>query len=249
MGKVTERRGWRVATAVALVPLVAWQWGPGVNVASAVSRAPATTAGFYQPLLAAIAARAPTPVRVEVVPTEQHWESVYVAPHDALARGWERQLDIADNALFYRAGPLDPGVYRRWLLDNGVTFVALPAAPLDYAGQREGHLLRQPGGVAGLTPVWQSRHWELWRVEGTPGLVSGAGWVTYLGPDAVTVTLAQVGAGALTLRVRWTRYWSVVSGDGCIQAGPGGWTTLHRRRSGVLRLATTFDPLGGSGHC
>ena len=35
-----------------------------------------------------------TPVRVEVVPTEQHWESVYVARSDLLARGWDRQLDI-----------------------------------------------------------------------------------------------------------------------------------------------------------
>jgi hypothetical protein len=237
---------WRGAAALVLVPLVVWQWGPGKNVLATVSRGPATTAGFYRPLIDEVASRAPTPVRVEVVPTEQHWESVFVPPHDVVARGWERQIDIANNAIFYRSGALNSGSYRQWLVRNGVSFVALPNAPLDYAATGEGRLLRS-GEVPGLTLVWHTPQWQLWQVDGTPGLVNGTGHVTRLGPDAVTLTTS--GPGPLTLRVRWTRYWSVASGNACIKAGPGGWTTVSARGPGAVELHTTFDPLGGSGHC
>src|SRR5881397_2394099 len=33
--------------------------------------------------------------------TKHHWDSNFVAPHAALARDWERQLDIDVNVLFY----------------------------------------------------------------------------------------------------------------------------------------------------
>ena len=41
------------------------------------------------------------PARIEVVPTRDHWEARWLAPHVAIARGWERQLDRDRNALFY----------------------------------------------------------------------------------------------------------------------------------------------------
>jgi len=239
-------RGWYAVLAVVVVPLVVWQWAPGENVVLAVSRAGPTTAGFYRPLVAAVAARAAAPVRVEVVPTEQHWESVYVAQHDLVARGWERQLDIGDNPIFYRPGALNAPAYRRWLLTSGVSFVALPDAPLDYAATAEAKLLRS-GTVPGLTLVWRSAQWQLWQVDASPGLLSGPGRVTEVGPDAVTVSAR--GAATLTVRVRWTRYWTVRSGAACIAEAPGGWTTIDARGPGVIRLGTTFDPLGGGGHC
>ena len=68
-----------------------------------------------------------------------------------LPRGWERQLDVAYNALFYNPGRLPPAAYRTWLLSNGVSFVALANAPLDYAATTEAALLRS-GAVSGLQP-------------------------------------------------------------------------------------------------
>ena len=150
------------------------------------------------------------------------------------------------NPIFYRSGALNAASYRRWLLASGVSFVALAEAPLDYAATAEGKLLRS-GTVTGLTLVWHSAEWNLWQVDSTPGLVSGPGQVTQLGPDSVTVTVHA--PGRLTVRVRWTRYWTLRSGAGCISEASGGWTTVDARRAGVIRLGTTFDPSGGSGHC
>jgi hypothetical protein len=63
------------------------------------------------------------------------------------------------------------------------------------------------------------------------------------------VTVAASAGGQLTVRVRWTRYWTLRSGAGCIAEAGGGWITVDARRPGVIRLDTTFDPSGGSGRC
>ena len=39
--------------------------------------------------------------RLEIPATQNHWETAFVAPVVSLARGWERQVDIADNPMFY----------------------------------------------------------------------------------------------------------------------------------------------------
>ena len=125
---------------------------------------------------------APGPIRVEVPPTLEHWEAAFVAPYVSLARGWERQLDIANNDLFYVTGALTPASYQAWLDANGVTWVALPNAPLDYAAQAEARLLSS-GEVPGLQLVWVTPQWQLWHVNGSPGLVSGPARLTSLIPD------------------------------------------------------------------
>ena len=50
------------------------------------------------------------PFRIEIPFTRFHWETYVVAPRYPLARGWERQLDIKDNPLFY-SGPLTAATY------------------------------------------------------------------------------------------------------------------------------------------
>ena len=59
---------------------------------------------------------------MEIPFTENHWETAYVAPEVPLARGWERQLDIERNPLFYDQDPnaLNALSYYGWLLDNAV---------------------------------------------------------------------------------------------------------------------------------
>jgi len=68
--------------------------------------------------------------RVEIAETYRHWETAYVAPQYALARGWERQLDHAYAARFYDR-TLTASSYGSWLAGNAVEYVALPDTQLD----------------------------------------------------------------------------------------------------------------------
>ena len=188
---------------------------------------------------------APGPIRVEVPPTLEHWEAAFVAPHVSLARGWERQLDIANNDLFYVTGALTPASYQAWLDTNGVTWVALPTAPLDYAAQAEARLL-DSGQVPGLRLAWVTPQWQLWQVEGSPGLVSGPARLTSLVPDHLTLQVSPAGtdhgAGALH---------DVLVGDvrgGVPGAGAGGWTSVDGRvgrDGGVVGLDDPLHLAGG----
>src|SRR5439155_26573945 len=96
-----------------------------------------------------------------------HWESVAVAAHYPLARGWERQLDTRDAALFYH--PRSWRLYHSWLNENAVRFVAVPDGPLDYSTGREIATLRSKPPY--LRPRWRSVHWRVYEVEPTPRLV------------------------------------------------------------------------------
>ena len=61
-----------------------------------------------------------------------------------IARGWQRQLDIERNKLFY-GGVFNDLTYATWLSENGVRYVALPDAPLDSSSHKEKELIeREP---------------------------------------------------------------------------------------------------------
>jgi hypothetical protein len=244
---------WRVAAVLLVVPFAVWQWAPGSGVVTSAGSAPWTQQSYYDPLIQVLAQMAPNPVRVEVVPTFQHWESAFVATRVPVARGWERQLDIADNPIFYTDGALNPTSYRDWLWSNGVSYVALPSAPLDYAAKAEGELLRS-GQVPGLIPVWTTSQWTLWKVGGSPGLVSGPGILTQLEPDHLTIYASA--PGMITIRVRYTHFWSVSSGEGCVSPDPAteggmntgkvtvppapiGWTDVQALTPGFIQVTAS----------
>ena len=92
-------------------------------------------AAFWEPATDFLAERWSPDYRVEVVPTGDHWEA-YRLPLAGfpLARGWYRQLDIAQNPLFYEE-PLEPEAYRAWLDDMGVRWVLLPHTQLGRVGR------------------------------------------------------------------------------------------------------------------
>ena len=75
-----------------------------------------TEAAFYEPLVAELdrLAAAGEPFRVEIPPTKNRWEAVYVAARYPIARGWLRQLEHDDFDLFMD-GNLDAAAYRGWL--------------------------------------------------------------------------------------------------------------------------------------
>jgi hypothetical protein len=215
--------------------LLLWHWSPVAEALGGPANGPSSTPSFYKPLINELVLLTKgRPVRVEVPPTDHHWESAYVAPAFPLARGWERQLDIAYNPLFYAPGPLSPAAYRNWLIENGVSFVALPNAPLDYAAVAETTLLRS-GKAQGLRPVWHSDSWQLWRVLGSRGLANGPATVISLSPQSVTAKFYR--SGATVIKVRWSAYWSLMyptSRHACVRPAPGGWTELSSTTAGTV---------------
>ena len=238
------------ASLAVLLAFATWQWSPGLGVIRSPQVASAASATFYQPLLHQIEQRSDGPVRVEAVPTNNHWESAYLAPAVSLARGWERQLDVANNPLFYRPGPLRASTYVSWLRANGVSWVALPDTKLDYASKAEARLLRS-AAVPGLTPVWSSPQWRLWKVDGSPGLVSGPGRLLALDPDHLSVSITQ--PSVLTVRVRYTNLWNLDAtapgtAPACLRPGPAGWTDVVAQRAGTLRLVVSVFG-GHSANC
>lgn len=216
------------------VPLALSQWMPALGAITSAPSQPSTKAAFFAPLdheLLALGADRRA-VRVEVVPTEYHWEAADVAPVVPLARGWERQLDEGDNPIFYRPGALNPGSYRRWLLDNGVGFVALASAPLDMAGESEARLLDSTT-VPGLSLVWSNADWKLWSVAGTPGIVSGP--AVLISERDAKITLQASRPGLVTVRVRYSPDWFVAAGAGCDERD-GDWIRVDVDRPGRVEL-------------
>jgi hypothetical protein len=191
-----------------------------------------TGAAYFRPLLGFVAQHSDPPARLEIVATQLHWEAAYVAPYVPLARGWDRQLDTADNPIFYDQGALNPNSYQTWLLNNGVRYVALPDVPLDYAAVKEARLI--DAGVPGLRLVWQAAHWQVFELTGAPGIVSGPARLLRL--DGGHVALNATDPGTILVRVRYSPRWTVVRGQGCVQEAPGGATTVNARTAGELQL-------------
>ncbi|HET6966534.1 MAG TPA: hypothetical protein VFH58_17315 [Acidimicrobiales bacterium] len=224
-----------VLVPVAAVPLALSQWSPAWGAFTTASSQPSTHASFYASLervLRQDAASGPA-ARVEVVPTEYHWEAAYVPSVMPMARGWERQLDEADNPIFYVPGRLTASAYRSWLLDNGVRYVALPSAPLDMAAREEGNLISS-GRVPGLRLIWRSPEWRLFEVSGATGIVSGPAQLVRA--DGSRVVLDASRPGPVTVRVRWSPAWYVSDGAGCV-VRDRSWLSVDVRRAGQVTLA------------
>ena len=228
---VLTARPRRVAIAALAVPaLIWWQWSPALDGIARAGRDPSSVAAYHEPLVAAVASFGPLDGRVEVVPTRRHWETVYVASEVPLARGWERQLDIGRNAIFYE-DDLDRASYHRWLLDNAVRYVALADVALDPSAGAEAELVR--GRPAYLQAVWRNEHWVLYRVVDARPLVEGPARLVRSGP--ADVVLDVTGPGPVLVRVRWSSHWSL-DAPGCVDESPDGWTELRSMSPGRVTL-------------
>jgi hypothetical protein len=178
--------------------------------------------------------------RVEIVPQRNHWESATVAREFPLARGWERQVDLARNPLFY-AGRLSPAAYRSWLADRAVGYVALADVRLDWAAPAEAALL--DAGQPWLEPVWNDAHWRLWRVRDATPLVAAPARVTAAGADSLSIDVPT--AGSVRVLVRWSPWLTVREAAGCLRRD-GSWVRLETRAPGVYRIGAGSRPhLGG----
>jgi hypothetical protein len=224
------------------VALLYWQWYPAIRDVSSATGNRTTQASFYRPLLGYLN-RVSGPMgeaahggfRVEIPFTQLHWEARWVAPHYALARGWERQVDIADNGLFYH-GHLTPPAYDRWLHANAVRYVAVPRSPLDASAQQERTIIASHPSF--LTPTWSSRNWQVFAVADPTPLSSGPGHLVALSSD--TVRVAMAGGTSDVLRVRWNPYWALERGWGCVSRA-GTWTRLWVPDRATVTLGERFS--------
>jgi hypothetical protein len=215
----------RLVLGALAVPMALAVWGPAwASLTGRANAQPSAHRGYYAPMVAFVTAHDEPMGRVEVVPTQYHWETVYVAPSVPLARGWERQLDVARNPIFYGAR-LDAGNYRAWLAALGVRYVALPDAPLDMAGTAEARLVR--AGVPGLRQVWADAHWRVFAVDGSPGIVSGPARLVSERGDRVVLDVT--GPGAVLVRVAGGSHW------GCVTPVADG-VVVQVQRPGRLEL-------------
>jgi hypothetical protein len=225
--------------ALCALPLLYVGWQAPVSDVAALSGDPSTGAAYYQPLLRFLSAQPggrDRAYRIEIPFTDSHWEAYRVAPAFPLARGWERQLDRADNPLFYD-GRLSAATYDRWLHANAIRYVALPDARLDASARREAALIR--AGQPYLRLVMRSAHWRVYGVADATPLVHGAATLRAMGSDWIALWAQR--PGTATLHVRFTPYWALGRGAGCV-APDGDATRLLLRRSGPVRLVLRFSP-------
>ncbi len=228
----------RVVLAGLVIPLSVMQWRPAFATFPTRRGDQSSALAYFTPLLGFLAGHEDPLGRVEIVPTRLHWEAAYAAPAVPLARGWERQLDTADNPIFYEPGALLPGSYRAWLVDNGVRYVALPDVALDYAGQAEAALVE--AGVPGLRPAWSDPHWRVYEVVDSPGIIEGPARLDRL--DGGTAVLTADVPGPVVVRVRYSARWTVAAGAASVHAAAGGWTEVDVCQAGEVRLQLQLLP-------
>jgi hypothetical protein len=224
----------RMLFAALAIPLLWLQWYPAIDGIAFARTDPSTREAYYTPMVDFVRAQDGPIGRVEIPFTFRHWETAYVAKSLMLARGWERQLDIEYESIFYE-GPLTPASYRDWLVDNGVEFVALPDARLDESSLGERELLER--GLPYLEPVWSNAHWRVWRVRDFHGLVDGPASLVALEPDRFTVDVRE--PADIVVRVRESRHW-LVEGDGCAGATDDGWTVLRGLQPGTVEVTQSL---------
>jgi hypothetical protein len=242
-------RGWRAWTLLALaLPLLYWQANAPAADFAAAAGDPSTSASYYRPLLDELGrlgiGYGARPARIEVVPTADHWEATFLAPSVMLARGWERQLDKRDNALFYRHSvALDAVRLRAWLSSQAVSYIALPDAALDYSARAEARLLRT-APPAYLREVWRAAHWRLFTVLDAAPLAQAPAVLTRLSSNSFTLTAPA--AGSYVVRVRYTPYWTLTPGGlpatgACVREAPGGWTLVQAGGAAHLHVVADFS--------
>jgi hypothetical protein len=222
--------------ALVALPFMYLAWQAPVRDLTGASNDQSTSTSYYRPLVQFLGRQKGPPFRTEIPFTRFHWETYVVAIHFPLARGWERQLDIKDNSIFYGA-KLTATSYEQWLHANAVRFVAAPDTELDYSARAEMALIDR--GLPYLRLVMRSRHWRVFEVSDATPIVQGPGTLTKLGPDYLTIRVQR--PGTFLVHVRFTPYWALSGGSGCV-ASAGQYTRLTVREPGIVKLVTSFAP-------
>lgn len=205
----------------AMVGLMVW---PVLNLVMElhIGADSSSQAAYYAPLLRQLPEAGTAVQRLELVDTRTHGGAFHLSGRVPLARGWERQVDVAQNGLFYE-GELTAQEYRDWLRARAVGWVALPSAEPDYGARREADLVR--AGLPYLTPQWHNADWTLYRVTVDAPAATGGVEVTALQDAAVQLRSDAAATGVVKLA--YSRLLTVRNTDdplvrGCVARGPDG---------------------------
>ncbi|WP_371498092.1 MFS transporter [Kitasatospora sp. NBC_00374] len=243
-----------VALAVAFLAVAVWQTGKPVGdllAADPSARAARSTVPLLDELRRVGADRG----RIEVVPLRSHREASGLAPYVNLARGWNRQVDVVRNPLFYD-DTLTPDSYHSWLRHWSVGYVVLPAAELDDAAVQEAEIVAR--GHTWLDQIWRDDSWRLYRVTDTVPLVDPPATVREAGPATLTLDVPR--AGPVLLRIPWSPWLGIEDADADdaddagVAGGPGGsggltrgclteageWTVLYAPGPGTYRIGGRY---------
>ncbi|MHB8234279.1 MAG: hypothetical protein ACYDHT_06455, partial [Solirubrobacteraceae bacterium] len=232
------------SAALVLLALALGYWQVRAPIADYVSAASNATAdaSYYRPLLTQLRRMGigydGRPARIEVVPTRNRGEAHWVADHVALARGWQRQLERDRYGLFYE-GTQQPSAarYHAWLSEQAISLVAIADGPMDYSGVGEARVIA--GAPSYLREVWHSAHWRLFAVRDATPLAQPPSVLTRLDDDAFTLQASA--PGAYVVRVRFSPYWALADGRGCVSRAGDDWTRVQTRASGNVRVAIDFS--------
>ncbi len=228
---------WRrrmIALLAASLPLLYIQWQAPVHDVRTADDNRAATFAYFQPMMSYLSRQPGQPFRIEIPFTLAHFEAYAVAPEFPLARGWERQLDTEYDAPFYNH-TLTAARYDKWLHQLAVRYVAVPDAPLDPSSKQEVALI--DSGLPFLRLVDRTLHWRIYAVHDPTQLAQGSATFAGLGPNWVELNARH--AGTTLIRVRWSPYWAVTQGSGCV-APYGDFIRLTTRRPGPVRIAMSF---------
>jgi hypothetical protein len=200
-------------------------------------------ASFWRPAIRFLRAHEQPGYRVEVVPTAEHWEAYWIPKAGLpLARGWYRQLDVADNPALY-ANHLDAPAYRRWLRSAAVRYVLLSTtAPLDWeGGPQEARVLRSAS--SGLRVVFRSANWTIFELPHATPLLTGPAHPVVTSFGHTTIRGRVFAAGRYLLRAHYSPYLRL-RGSGCVAPGPDKMTVLNLTRPQAFALTVPGTPGG-----
>jgi hypothetical protein len=117
-----------------------------------------------------------------------------------------------------------------------VRFVAAPDAQLDYSARGEMALIDR--GLPYLHLVMRSAHWRVYEVAHATPIADGVARLQSIGPDWLKLYAST--PGTVRVHVRFTHYWKLAQGAGCVAPG-GTFTRLTLTRAGPVRLVTSFS--------
>jgi hypothetical protein len=84
----------------------------------------------------------------------------------------------------------------------------------------------------------RSRHWRVYEVQNATPIVDGPARLRAMGPD--WLSLRATGPGEVLVHVRFSPYWKLETGSGCV-APAGQYTRLTLHHAGPVRLVTDFS--------